>query len=242
MDIAIPKDAIDITFVVPCHNEEENVESVLDTIKAAMAIRALTYETLVIDDGSTDNTSAVVRTYQMAHPELPVRPHRHPSNQGLGASYFEGAVMGKGRYYMLVNGDGDLPMESLLNIVDRMGEADIISPYLSNQYDRPLTRRVLSLMFKKLVDLLGGYRLHYYNGPVLHRRVNILETKTKARGFGYQAELLCHLLRKGCSVIEVPFASVYRHHQTDAFHLANILSVSKSLYHIFLTRFNSITD
>ena len=236
MDAVISKDVIDVTFVVPCYNEENNVERALDAVRSAMAIRPLTYEILIIDDGSTDNTSTVVRTYQAAHPDLPIRLHRHPSNQGLGTSYFEGAAMGKGQYYMLVNGDGDLPMESLLNIVDRMGEADIISPYLNNQCDRPLIRRVLSIAFKKLVDLLGGHRLRYYNGPVLHRRDNILEAKTRARGFGYQAELLCHLLRKGCSVIEVPFASVYRHHQTDAFHLKNLSSVSKSLYRIFAER------
>lgn len=238
MKPALSSDTVELTFVVPCYNEEENVEKALETIKGAMAVRPhLTYEILVVDDASQDRTSAVVRAYQTSHPDLPITLHANPSNRGLGASYFEGAKMAKGRYYMIVNGDGDTSSETILSIVDRMGEADIINPYLINRHERPLFRRLLSFSFKSLVDLLGGHRLHYYNGPVLHRRMNIVEANLGTRGFGYQAELLSQLLRRGCSVIEVPFASQYRHHQTDAFRLSNIRSVLGSLGRIFLTRF-----
>ena len=236
MTSTLAKGTVDISFMVPCYNEEKNVEKALETIWSAMVVRSLTYEILIIDDGSVDNTSVVVRAYQTAHPDFPIRLHRNDSNQGLGASYFEGAELTRGQYYMIVNGDGDMSAESLSKIIDRIGEADIISPYVTNHRQRPFTRRVVSRLFKKLVDLLGGHRLRYYNGPVLHRRMNIVEAETRTRGFGYQAELLCLLLKKGCSVLEVPYASVYSHHQTDAFRWSNILSVLASLYRIFLAR------
>ena len=227
---------VELSFVVPCYNEEKNVERALSAIAQAMVLRDIAYEVLVIDDGSADKTEAVVAAYQSAHPEIPVRFHRHALNQGLGATYLEGAFLARGEYYLLVNGDGDLPVETILAIVDRRGEAEIISPYLVNQRDRPLVRRIFSFLFTKLVGLLGGHRLRYYTGPVLHRRVNVLSANVRARGFGYQAELLCALLGKGHSVVEVPFSSDYRHHQTDAFHPANFFSVSKSLYRIFWRR------
>ena len=242
MNPAISKDTqntkavLDISFLVPCYNEARNVTQALETIQSVMAVRPMRYEVLVIDDGSADETGDYVRTYQAAHPDLPIRLYRNDTNQGLGFTYFQGAAMTRGEYYMIVNGDGDLPTETILKIIDRKGEADIINPYLTNQYDRPLIRQIISFLFTNLVALLGGHRLHYYNGPVLHRRTNVLGMKTKTIGFGYQAELLCTLLRKGCSVIEIPFTSAYRHHQTDAFRLQNILSVLKSLYRIFLTR------
>lgn len=229
---------IDISFAVPCYNEAEHVGSALETIRSVMAEHpSLTYEVVVIDDGSADQTSVTVQDYQRAHPDLPVTLHRNPVNRGLGFSYFEGAAMTRGEYYMIVNGDGDLPKKTVLSILDQKGKADIVSPYLANQSDRPLKRRIISYAFTGLVNLLGGHRLRYYNGPVLHRRENILKVKTRAKGFGYQAELLCTLMRKGCTVVEIPFFSAYRHHQTDAFRPANILSVLKSLYQIFLTRF-----
>ena len=237
VDSMVSKDTLDISFVVPCYNEAEHVTSALNTLKAVTSARRLRYEIIVMDDGSSDETSAVVQAYQNAHPEFPMTLHRNPTNRGLGWSYFEGAQMAQGEYYMIVNGDGDLPAETILKIVDHRGEADIINPYLANQYDRPLIRRIISYTFTGLVNVLGGHRLHYYNGPVLHRRVNILGVKTRAKGFGYQAELLCYLMRKGCTVVEIPFFSAYRHHQTDAFRLVNIFSVSRSLIRVFLTRF-----
>lgn len=238
VDFAVSQGGIAITFFVPCYNEEENVEKALEAIQRVMASRGLTYEVLVMDDGSADKTSEAVRRYQAAHPDAPIRLHRNPTNLGLGTCYLEGASLAKGEYYMIVNGDGDLSADSLSAIVDRMGQADIISPYLANQKDRPLLRRVLSAIFKKLVDFLGGCPLRYYNGPVLHRRSNIVGAGIRARGFGYQAELLCDLIRRGCSVIEVPYTSVYPHQQTDAFRLKNILSVGESLVRIFWTRMN----
>ena len=235
-ELAVATDAVDITFFVSCFNEAENVGKALDAIQEAMAAHSASYEILVVDDGSTDRTHYVVQAYHAAHPHLPIRLHRHLSNRGLGFSYFEGASLAKGRYYMLVAGDGDLPSETILNIVKRMGEADIINPYFADQRARPFIRRIFSRTFTKLVSLLGGHSLHYYNGPVLHRRINILEAKSRPNGFGYQAELLCALLREGRSVIEIPFAPSYRHHQTDAFHLSNITSVLRSLFRIFLSR------
>ena len=237
METAVAINTVEITFFVPCFNEAENVGRALDAIQGAMAVCPASYEILVVDDGSSDRTSDVVQAYHAAHPHLPVRLHRNPSNRGLGFSYFEGASLAKGEYYMLVNGDGDLPSETILGIVRRRGDADIINPYFADQRTRPLIRRILSSTFTRLVSLLGGHSLHYYNGPVLHRRLNILEVKARPKGFGYQAELLCTLLRKGRSVIEVPFTPSYRHHQTDAFRLSNIVSVLRSLSYILFSRF-----
>lgn len=228
---------VDISFAVPCYNEEKNIQRALEGLVCALAGRPLTYEIIVIDDGSRDETSATAKAYQAAHPDLPIQVKRNTTRRGLGASYFEGAAVAQGEYYMVVHGDGDMPAESLSKVIDKMGQAEIVNPYVVNQGDRPFVRRVISFVFRKLVDLLGGHRLHYYTGPVLHRRANVLKAKTRTRGFGYQAELLCYLLRRGCSVVEVPFVSKYHHHQTDAFHFSNFLSVSKSLYRIFLTRF-----
>lgn len=234
----LSEETVEVSFFVPCYNEGENVEKALDTIQTAVAERPrLTYEILVIDDGSTDQTDEVVKAYQKAHPERPIRLHRNPINLGLGASYVQGAALAKGYYYLIVNGDGDLPAEMILKLLDLRGEADIISPYVTNQRERPFHRQILSAAFTTLVGLFSGQRLRYYNGPVLHKRSNILEVRNVTRGFGYQAEILTHLLRKGRSIIEIPFASVYRHHQTDAFRLKNLLSVARSLLRIFLVRF-----
>jgi glycosyltransferase involved in cell wall biosynthesis len=74
---------IDFTLFVPCLNEAQRVEGTLETVRLALAQLGRTYEVLVVDDGSTDDTFAVVERYRTAHPEMPIQLHRNPVNCGV---------------------------------------------------------------------------------------------------------------------------------------------------------------
>ena len=65
--------SLDLTIAIPCLNEERNIGATLDTVAAAMSELPYSYEILVIDDGSTDDTAGVVDRYAEAHRELPIR-------------------------------------------------------------------------------------------------------------------------------------------------------------------------
>jgi glycosyltransferase involved in cell wall biosynthesis len=100
---------LDLTIFVPCFNEASRIEGTLETIMEAHAELPLTYEVIVVDDGSTDDTARVVEAYQDRHPSFPSRLHRNPGNQGLSRSFVETAFMGRGRFYRLVCGDNVEP-------------------------------------------------------------------------------------------------------------------------------------
>jgi 2-polyprenyl-3-methyl-5-hydroxy-6-metoxy-1,4-benzoquinol methylase len=105
---------LDLSIVVPCLNEQDRIGPTLDTVVAAMMELPYSYEVLVIDDGSTDDTSKVVDNYIDAHPELPIRLIRHSENRGLATSYVDAAFLGRGTYYRLVCGDNVEPKETLV--------------------------------------------------------------------------------------------------------------------------------
>jgi glycosyltransferase involved in cell wall biosynthesis len=87
---------VDLTLVIPCFNEEENIAATLDTVEAAMSTLLCNYQILVIDDGSTDRTVDVVEAYKESHRGLPIRIHKNAQNRGLTRSYVDGAFLGQG--------------------------------------------------------------------------------------------------------------------------------------------------
>ena len=60
-----------ISFFVPCYNEENNIENTLDVIKESAA--HIHYEIIVVDDGSTDRTSANTEKYIANNPSTPIQ-------------------------------------------------------------------------------------------------------------------------------------------------------------------------
>jgi glycosyltransferase involved in cell wall biosynthesis len=229
---------LDLTLVVPCLNEEKNIEGTLETIAGALLELPYTYEILVIDDGSTDRTAEVVQRYCEAHPDLPVILHRNAQNRGLTRVFVDGAFLGRGQYYRLVCGDNVEPKETLQAVFKQLGKADMIIPYHRPIAEKPWFRRVLSQTYTTLVNSLSGYKIQYYNGLALHLRYNVMRWGPYSFGFGFQAELITRLMDEGATCIQIPV--VARHLEkggrNSALNWKNFLSVSHTLLEILIRR------
>jgi len=231
----------DITFFVPCLNERENIINTIDTIISAISETDLTYEILIIDDNSTDDTFEVVENYVSEHSFNNMRLIKNDFTKGLGTNYVDGSFIAKGKHYMLVNGDNAEPKQTLLAIIRKLGFADMIIPYFSNQDNRSLFRIYLSKLFTKIVNLVGGFKISYYNGPVLHLRYNVMRWSPDTQCFAYQAELITRILIEGGSFHEVQISNTDRGSgETKAFSIKNILGVIHSLLQIFFRRLRQI--
>ena len=115
-------DAVEVSFMVPCLNEEENVVGTIETIMSALTRVGCSYEILVFDDGSQDNTAGVVTAFQAAHPQAPVRLFRNKVNRGLSFNFVEAAFQGRGRYYRAVPGDNVEPVELIEKTIRARGD------------------------------------------------------------------------------------------------------------------------
>jgi glycosyltransferase involved in cell wall biosynthesis len=226
----------DITISVPCLNEERHVTGTLEHIREAAALANRTVEIIVFDDHSTDRTAERVEEFARRHPELPLRLVRRERTMGLARNYVDGAFLGRGKYYKQVGGDDAEPVETIVAIISRLGEADMILPYLQPD-PRDLFRRGLSRIFTALINLVSGYRLRYYNGTVAHLRYNIMRWHSDTYGFAFQAEVITRLLNEGASYLEVPISPVEQPGRSSrAFKLHNLLSVAHSVLQILLRR------
>lgn len=235
LPVNVPSD-LDLTIFVPCYNEEANVGATLDTIRDAMREVGRSYEVLVWDDCSADATVRRVEEYCERNPGAPIRLVRNDRNRGLARNYVDGAFAGRGRYYKIVSGDNAEPKEDMVAILRRLGEADIVIPYLRNDIRVP-GRRVLSRVFTTLVNALSGCRLRYYNGAALHLRYNVMRWHSDTYGFAYQAEILTRLIMEGATWVEVPINNIESGGRVSkALTFKNLMSVGHSLLQIFLRR------
>jgi glycosyltransferase involved in cell wall biosynthesis len=86
---------LDVTVVLPCYNEQAHVMAEIERITAAMEASGFTYELLVIDDKSTDNTLAVLQEALPRHPAMRLMPFRRNGGSGTARRIGTGEAYGK---------------------------------------------------------------------------------------------------------------------------------------------------
>ena len=97
-----------LSFILIAYNEERTIGPALDSVFAQTALPAA-FEVIVVNDGSMDATSDVVRAYQLTHPQL--RLIDMPVNRGRGAARAAGSKAAKGDLLAFVDSDIILPVD-----------------------------------------------------------------------------------------------------------------------------------
>lgn len=233
------KDEIDITVALTCYNEEKYIVDTLENAISALCEVGCSYEVIVIDDASRDDSVQRIKKYIESHPDYPVTLKVNNKNRGLANNYIEGAFLGKGKYYRVCNGDDPEPKEVLVNIFKYIGKADIIIPWQDQKevVGKSLFRKCLSRVFTRLVNLISGYNIKYYNGNAIHLRYNVMRWHPSSYGFGFQADITTRLLDEGASYIQIKSRSIDRKGSAStALTVRNILSVIHTLWELTIRR------
>ena len=102
----------ELSIVVPCHNEEGNLQPLLDAIKAALEPLKTAYEVIITDDRSTDGSWEALKRLAAERPEL--RAQRMAENRGESAASWAGMQIARGRFIVTMDADmqndpSDLP-------------------------------------------------------------------------------------------------------------------------------------
>src|SRR5262249_3601682 len=149
-------DRFDLTLFVSCYNERDLIVDTLETVRAAMAPFAWTYELVIIDDASRDGSAALIRRYMAEHPDEHIAFRRNGLNKGWAQNYIDAAFIGRGRYYKAICGDNSSTVEAIRLIIEAMGKADIVIPYYLYFEGKDLFRRAVSRVYTALVNVISG--------------------------------------------------------------------------------------
>ena len=216
---------LELSILIPAFNEEAHVGSTVRGALAALEAQGLTFEIIAIDDGSTDGTAAA--STDATRTDTRISLLRHERNRGLGASYASGVAAARGRYVSWLPGDDAIPPEFLATMIAARHQAAVVIAYPVFDRPRPMLRMLLSVSYVRLMNLLCGGRIRYFNCITLLRRDLLLEVLPRNNtGFGVFAEILVRLLRARHSYVEVPIASRNRPmERSKAFRWRNVVSV-----------------
>lgn len=160
----------DISVVVPLYNEEESLPELLAWIDRVAAAHAFTYEAILVDDGSSDGSWAVVERLAAQYPTL--RGIRFSRNYGKSAALYCGLAAARGEVVITMDADlQDSPEEipALRRMILEEGY-DLVSGWKKKRHD-PIGKRWPSKFFNWTARAATGIRLHDFNcGLKAYRR------------------------------------------------------------------------
>ena len=153
---------MEISLIIPAYNEAQRIGPTLRRFRQFLAARFASFELIVVDDGSTDETVALVSALADELPAL--RVVCSPTNRGKGHAVRLGMLAATGRIRLFSDADGSTPIAELDKLLQALGEgADIAigSRYLAASLvtrPQPLFRVVWSRLVNRVVQqtLLPG--------------------------------------------------------------------------------------
>ena len=154
------------TVVIPCYNEEQAIADTIRSIRAALS-RLEEYAIIVVDDGSTDGSAAVLAGIERGDGNL--RIVRHPRNRGYGAALKTGIEIAETEYLVITDADGTYPNERIPDLVEIARQADmVVGARVGADVVYPLIRKIPKaflriyaswLSCRKIPDLNSGLRV-----------------------------------------------------------------------------------
>jgi dolichyl-phosphate beta-glucosyltransferase len=232
--------AVDLSMVIPAYNEARRLPPTLERLRDYLDAGADSYEVLVVDDGSDDDTVAVAQAVARDWRQLEVLTL--PLNQGKGAAVREGMLHARGALRAFSDADLSTPIEELPRLRSHLGGACHVAiasrdaPGSDIQVHQPRWREFMGRTYNRILRVLVlpgirdtqcGFKL--FTSEAAEACFGPLETFR----FGFDAEVLVRAHRRGWEIAEVPVR--WRH--VEESRVGGIGDALRMLYDLVRLRF-----
>ena len=167
---------MDISIVVPLYNEEESLPHLAQWIDQVMQQNGYTYEVIMVDDGSKDNSW---KTVEQLHQQNPCyKGIKFRRNYGKSAALNEGFAATKGDVVITMDADlQDSPEEipEMRRMILEDGY-DMVSGWKKKRYDSKLTKNLPSKLFNATTRMMSGIKLHDFNCGLKAYRKDVVKS------------------------------------------------------------------
>ena len=204
-----------LSVVIPAYNEARRLPATLTTLHDYLSGRPYAWEVIVADDGSEDETAAIVQEFARTHPGF--HAHTFP-HLGKGAAVKQGMLAAAGEYRFLCDADLSMPIEHLSRLLPPDAPAaDIVigsrEAAGARRIGEPRRRRLMGRVFNVFTRLLAtpgiadtqcGFKV--FNAGA----ATALFPRQTLDGFAFDAEILFLARKRGFTTAEVGIDWRYR--------------------------------
>ena len=151
---------IQISIVIPLYNEEESLPELIDWISRVMKTYGFLYEVLMVDDGSTDGSWAVIEDLSKEHP---IKAMKFNRNYGKSAALNVGFKHAVGEVIITMDADLQDSPDEIPALYEMVKSGNhLVSGWKKKRFD-PITKTIPSKLFNGVTRILSGIKLHDFN-------------------------------------------------------------------------------
>jgi hypothetical protein len=207
--------AVQVSVLVPARDEADNLPLFMELAAAALGSDALTYEVIVVDDGSTDRTWEVLEALRGRYPFL--RTVRHRTGRGIADALRTGFLHARGEILVFYPADLQFRPEDIPRLVAPIvaGEADMVTGFKEGRYEKAFVSRVYNALSRLLFDV----RVKDLNSVKAYRREVMEQLPVRPDWHRYMIVLAA---AQGFTVTEIPVPLHPRHAGRSKFGIGRI--------------------
>lgn len=162
-----------VSIVVPCYNEEENIDNFYNEIKEVVEKikHRYLYELIFINDGSRDNTEKIIK--KLRNQDGCIKLISFSRNFGKEAAIYAGLNSAIGDYVVLIDADLQHPPVTILEMLKQIeeGDFDVVATKRKNRKGEPPIRSFFSKMFYKLIKIFVPMEENVQDFRIMKREV-----------------------------------------------------------------------
>src|SRR3990172_230005 len=220
---------LDVSIVIPAYNEEESIAMQIKAVREVMDKADWTYEVIVVDDGSTDDTAQKVVGQEAKLISL-------PQNHGYGAALKIGINEAQAEWIVIIDADGTYPCTAIPELLDMAHKYDmVVGARIGENVHIPFLRKPAKWLLNMLANYLSGRHI-----PDLNSGLRVLKKSIVKRfmpllpsGFSFTTSITLALLCNDYLVMYHP-VDYYRR-------IGNSKIRSVDAYHFLLLILRTIT-
>jgi dolichyl-phosphate beta-glucosyltransferase len=201
------------SIIIPAYNEGARLDATLNKVLRYVGQQKWDAEVIVVNDGSSDNTVAIVQTHMQKNSTL--RLLENPGNRGKGYSVRNGMMNARGEVLLFSDADLSSPIEEAPKLLAAIAEgADVAigSRWMQSELQtqrQPLYRQFFGRIFNLMLRLILGLQFKdtQCGFKVFTRRAaQAIFPQQKIERWGFDPEILYLAKNYGFKVVEVPVA------------------------------------